>query len=59
MKLESHEHSLTRESTDSLHSEENKIKRQAWVLSHVWHFVTPWAVAHQAPLSMGRSRQEY
>ena len=21
--------------------------------SHVWHFVTPWTVAHQAPLSMG------
>ena len=23
------------------------------------HFVTPWIVAHQAPLSMGFSRQEY
>ena len=23
------------------------------------HFVTPWTVAHQAPLSMGFSRQEY
>ena len=22
-------------------------------------FVTPWTVAHQAPLSMGFSRQEY
>ena len=22
-------------------------------------FVTPWAVAHQAPLSVGFSRQEY
>ena len=34
----------------------------AWVLSHLSHvqlFVTPWAVAHQAPLSMGFSRQEY
>ena len=32
------------------------------VLSHfspVWLFVTPWTVAHQAPLSMGFSRQEY
>ena len=32
------------------------------VLSHfspVWLFVTPWTVAHQAPLSMGLSRQEY
>ena len=28
-------------------------------LSRVWLFVTPWAVAHQAPLSMGFSRQEY
>jgi len=29
------------------------------VLSHVRFFVTPWAVACQAPLSMGFSRQEY
>ena len=29
------------------------------VLSHVWLFVTPWTVAHQAPLSMEFSRQEY
>ena len=27
-------------------------------LSHVWHFVTPWTVAFQAPLSMGFPRQE-
>ena len=27
-------------------------------LSHVRLFVTPWTVAHQAPLSMGFSRQE-
>ena len=27
--------------------------------SHVRVFVTPWTVAHQAPLSMGFSRQEY
>ena len=27
--------------------------------SHVQLFVTLWAVAHQAPLSMGSSRQEY
>ena len=26
-------------------------------LSHVWLFVTPWIVAHQAPLSMEFSRQ--
>ena len=28
-------------------------------LSHVRLFVTPWIVAHQAPRSMGFSRQEY
>ena len=28
-------------------------------LSCVHLFVTPWTVAHQAPLSMGFSRQEY
>ena len=27
--------------------------------SRVWLFVTPWTVAHQAPVSMGFSRQEY
>ena len=29
------------------------------MLSRVRLFVTPWAVAQQAPLSMGFSRQEY
>ena len=29
------------------------------MLSHVWLFETPWTVAHQAPLSMEFSRQEY
>ena len=28
-------------------------------LSHVRLFVTPWAIAYQAPPSMGFSRQEY
>ena len=28
-------------------------------LSRVWLFVTPWTSAHQAPLSMGFSKQEY
>ena len=28
-------------------------------LSHVWLLATPWTSAHQAPLSMGFSRQEY
>ena len=31
---------------------------KCWSLSHVWLFVTPWTVAHQASLSMGFSRQE-
>ena len=30
-----------------------------YVLSHVQLFVTPWTVAHQAPLSMEFYRQEY
>ena len=28
-------------------------------LSHVGLFVTPWTVAHQAPMSMKFSRQKY
>ena len=28
-------------------------------LSHVWLFATPWTVAHEAPLSVGFSSQEY
>ena len=27
--------------------------------THIWLFVTAWTVAHQAPLSMGFSRQEF
>ena len=30
-----------------------------WVLSLVWLFATPWAVAHQAPLLMEFCKQEY
>ena len=29
------------------------------VLSPVQFFATPWTVAHQAPLAMGFSRQQY
>ena len=29
------------------------------MFSHVWLFVIPWTIAHQAALSMGFSRQEY
>ena len=35
------------------------LMRKVKLLSHVRFFVTPWTVAHQAPLSMGFSRQEY
>ena len=31
----------------------------ACVLSHVGLFVTPWTVAHQAPLLVEFSKQEY
>ena len=37
-------------------------QKMCYVLGHftcVRLFVTPWTVAHQAPLSMGFSRQEY
>ena len=30
-----------------------------FVLSSIWLFATPRSVAHQAPLSIGLSRQEY
>ena len=29
------------------------------ILSHVWLFVIPWTIAHEAPLSIAFSRQEY
>ena len=31
----------------------------ACTFSHIQLFATPWTVAHQAPLSVGFSRQEY
>ena len=34
-----------------------KVKMKS--LSHVWPLATPWTAAHQAPPSMGVSRQEY
>ena len=37
----------------------NKKEKKGKSLSHVWLFATPWTVAHQPPLSMGFSRQEY
>ena len=35
------------------------MKVKVKLLSHVRLFSTPWTVAHQAPPSMGFSRQEY
>ena len=46
-------------SNNSLVSNEQNIGPQSDLLSHVWLFVIPCTVAHQAPLSMGFSRQEY
>ena len=36
-----------------------KWKVKVMLLSRVWLFATPWTAAHQAPASMGFSRQEY
>ena len=35
------------------------LSERKWKWSRVRLFATPWTVAHQAPLSMGFSRQEY
>ena len=39
--------------------DEFTLKVKVKSLSRVRLFATPWTVAHQAPLSMGFSRQEY
>ena len=39
--------------------ESGKWKLKVELLSCVWLLVTPWTAAHQAPLSMGFSRQEH
>ena len=36
-----------------------KVKSESEVAQSCLTFVTPWTAAHQAPLSMGFSRQEY
>ena len=43
--------------TTLMAEKEKKVKVKS--LSRVQLFATPWIVAHQAPLSMGFSRQEY
>ena len=37
----------------------NAWKWKVKLLSHVWLFSTPWPAAHQAPPSMGFTKQEY
>ena len=37
----------------------HRLKSEVKSLSRVRLFATPWTAAHQAPLSMGFSRQEY
>ena len=51
-------HALDEHGTQALNSNQRS-RWWAWVLSHVQFFETPWTVAHQTPLSMGFSRQEY
>ena len=41
------------------HPVKSFVDMHAKSLSRVWLFVTLWTVAHQVPLSMGFSRQEY
>ena len=36
-----------------------KVKSESEVVSCVWLLATPWTAAHQAPSSMGFSKQEY
>ena len=47
------------ESEEELKSLLMKVKVKVKSLSRVRLFVTPWTVAHQAPLSMGFSWHEY
>ena len=41
------------------HAKYGEMKVKVKSLSHIQLFVTPWTVAHQAPPSMGFSKQEY
>ena len=55
----SRKQSIANTRAESLLSWGVKVKVKVELLSHIWLFATPWTVAHQAPPSMGFSRQEY
>ena len=65
--IEKQRHHFTDKSLCSQNYDFSSIHIQMWVcvcvcvshFSHVWLFETLWTVAHQAPLPMGFSRQEY
>ena len=50
----------TREAPDVIENQLSfSVECYGQMLNHVQLFVIPWTIAHQAPLSMGFSRQEY
>ena len=53
-------HWTTREVPDVIENQLSfSVECYGQILNHVQLFVIQWTVAHQAPLSMGFSRQEY
>ena len=56
---ESTSHAASRMRARHMQPHENTTRTCLCTLSRVWLFVTLWPVVHQAPLSMGFSRQEY
>ena len=52
-------HARTLEWVATSFSSAGKWKVKEKSLSHIWLLATPWTAAHQAPPSMGFSRQEY
>ena len=53
--LLAHEYAMVKAKLHKLKTRSHKSQ----MVSHVQIFATPWTVAHQAPLLMGFSRQEY
>ena len=59
-------HNIVQEAVNKTIPKKQESKKAKWFLkegrlsfNRVRLFATPWTVAHQAPLSMGFSRQEY